>query len=449
MTPSLQSRLLLASAIVLAAFLGLTGLAIDSAHRASLKSALQEKLLGELYGLMAAADFNDQHQLELPPTLPQPRFAVAGSGLYAQVEDETGHVLWRSLSLVGLNPGFESRPTLGERQVEELSPAAGERWLALSFGSVWEAGNGASRSYVFRVMESLNAHETEARQFRQSLSLWLAGATGLLLVLQALVLRAGLKPLRDVARELTNIEAGRASRLTGIYPKEIAPLTRNLNSLLSSTHAHLARYRDALGNLAHSLKTPLAVLAGALDGKTKSKERRALGLEQLNRMNDIVDYQLQRAAAAGRTALATPLPAAARVEKILNALDKVYRDKGVAVEVAIDPGTLFQGDEGDLLEIAGNLCDNAFKWARARVRVTAKNVNGASPPRFVFTVEDDGPGISDLQRARLLRRGGRADPTVPGHGLGLAVVHELVKLYQGRLAISKSTLGGAKIEIEL
>ncbi len=446
---SLRARLLWVSAAVLAGFLGLTGVALDQAFRTSAESALRERLQGHLYALLAAADLNDRQQLELPAELPEPRFNLIGSGLVAEVRDVAGVTVWRSRSALGMEFGTMATGVPGERVYTPLSEGSSAARLMLSFATRWESGAREPLTYVFHVAERLDEHEAQIRQFRRGLFGWLAAATVLLLVAQALILRWGLAPLRRVAQDLSEMEAGRTQALSGRYPAELQPLADNLNALLAEARTHLQRYRDTLGNLAHSLKTPLAVLRGSVEGKAPAEELRAVAQEQLQNMNDIVEYQLQRAAAAGRTALSAPLPAAPAARKLVAALEKVYAAKSLRVEIDIAPEVMFRGDEGDLLEILGNVADNAFKWARSRVRVQAHNPAGPSGARFMLRVEDDGPGIPDDQIERVRARGARADAKTPGHGLGLAVVQEIVGLYDGELGITRSPLGGAAVEVRL
>lgn len=447
---SLRARLLLVSAVVLAGFLGLTGLALDQAFRASAESALRERLQSHLYALLAAADLNASDRLELPVELPEPRFNLVGSGLMAEVHDATGTPVWRSRSALGAEfAGASSSFAPGERVYTQTAAGETAARLMLSFATRWESG-AEPQIYVFHVAERLDEHETQILQFRRGLFGWLAAATLLLLVAQALILRWGLAPLRRVAQDLSEMESGRAQALAGRYPAELQPLIDNLNALLAEARQHLQRYRDTLGNLAHSLKTPLAVLRGSVEAKAPVEELRAVAQEQLQNMNEIVEYQLQRAAAAGRTALSAPLPVAPAARKLLAALEKVYATKGLRVETDIAPEVMFRGDEGDLLEILGNVADNAFKWARSRVRVQAQNLPAGQPAtRFTLRIEDDGPGIPDDQLQRVRARGARADAAIPGHGLGLAVVQEIVELYDGELVIARSPLGGAAVEVRL
>jgi two-component system sensor histidine kinase PhoQ len=447
---SLRARLLLVSAVVLAAFLGLTGIALDQAFRRSAEGALHERLQGHLYALLAASDLNAKNELELPMELPEPAFNQVGSGLSAEVRDEQGRTIWRSHSAVGVTPNELPTPPLGERVYAQQANGQGPARMLLSFTTRWEGKDRQTRQYVFHVAERLDVHEAQIQQFRRSLFLWVAASTLLLLVTQALILRWGLGPLRRLAQNLSEMEAGRAHTLHGQYPSEIQPLADNLNALLASARTHLQRYRDALGNLAHSLKTPLAVLHSSIESKTSQNELRVAVQEQLQRMNEIVEHQLQRAAVAGRTVLGVSLPVAPAVRKILGALDKVYAGKLVQAEIDIAPDVVFRGDEGDLLEMVGNLTDNAYKWARSRVRVHAHNDTAGQPGReFVFRVEDDGPGIPEDQIVRVRERGARVDASTPGHGLGMTMVQEMAKLYGGELIISRSSLGGAAVEVRL
>ncbi len=451
MTLSLNTRLLLASSVVLAAFLGITGLVLDRAFRASADTALRDRLQGYVYALLAASDLDARGKLHLPAELPDPRFSLIGSGLYAEVVDGSSKPAWRSKSLLGLTIPFASIPMVGEREFVQLAVDRDLPLLSLAFTVSWQANGTSDRRYTYRVAENLLSFNAEVSRFRQNLWGWLVGAAILLLLVQGAILRWSLAPLRRVAEDVRAIETGIAQRLTGDYPHELRNLTENLNGLLTSADSHLKRYRDSLGNLAHSLKTPLAVLRGAVDGETNDAALRAIASEQLTGMARLIEYQLQRAAASGRTPLAAPVEVKPVVEKIIAALTKVYMDKGVNVTFDMDATAAFHGDAGDLTEMLGNLLDNAFKWCRQQVRVTAQIMQptGAVPPLLEISVADDGPGIPDDTKARVLLRGARADETTPGHGLGLAMVQDTVALYHGALSLQTSPLGGLKIGLRI
>jgi two-component system sensor histidine kinase PhoQ len=447
---SLHARLLLAASIVLALFLGATGWALDRAFHEAAERALRERLQAYLYTLLAAAELDKQDRMQLPPDLPEPRLGLPGSGLYAELARTDGGDRWHSRSALGLKLEFSARPAVGERLYETLAGSDGKPLYALSQGIAWPDSRGATRHYVFRVAEHLEGFNRQITAFRQSLWGWLAGAALLLLAVQGLILRWGLKPLRTVATDLARIEAGDTDRLRGDYPKELRGLTDNLNTLLASTHAHLARYRDALGNLAHSLKTPLAVLRGALGVRGDDTEKRKVMEEQIERMRELIEFQLARAAMAGRAALSAPIPVAPHAEKIVRALSRVYADKPVRTTVDVDGDVTFHGDEGDLTELLGNLADNAFKWCREQVAVRARRISdAASGPRLEIIVEDDGPGIAPEEAERLTKRGARGDTSVAGQGIGLAVVRDTVTLYGGELGFARSALGGTAVTVRL
>jgi len=450
MSLSLHARLLAAASIVLALFLGATGWALDRAFHEAAERALRERLQAYLYTLLAAAELDKRDHMQLPPDLPEPRFGLPGSGLYAELARADGRDRWQSRSVIGIALPFAARPAIGERLFETISGADGKPLYALSQGVAWPGSRGATLHYVFRVAEHLDGFNRQIAAFRRSLWGWLAGAGLLLLAVQGLILRWGLNPLRRVAADLAHIEAGETDRLHGDYPRELRGLTDNLNALLASTHAHLVRYRDALGNLAHSLKTPLAVLRGALGVRGDENEKRQVMEEQIDRMRELIEFQLARAATAGRGALAAPIPVAPHAAKIVRALERVYAEKQVNAAVDISADAVFRGDEGDLTELLGNLTDNAFKWCRERVMVRARCISDAAGgPRLELCVEDDGPGISPTDAQRLTARGVRGDASVAGQGIGLAVVRETVTLYGGELRFGRSALGGTAVTVTI
>lgn len=450
MTRSIHTRLLLASALVLTLFLGATGWVLERAFHDAAEQALRDRLQAQAYTLLAAAELDASDRMQLPPDLPEPRFSIAGSGLYAEVARADGESIWRSASALGMALAFRANPSIGERIFGELAAGPNDALLGLSLGVAWPDSKGRPHHYIFRVAENRAPVAKQVRAFRRGLWGWLAGAAIVLLAVQGAVLRWGLTPLRAIARDLATVEAGHAEQLRGDYPRELRGLTQNLNVLLASTRAHLARYRDALANLAHSLKTPLAVLHGVIDAARLADDERRNAREQLTRMHELVEYHLARAATAGRNTLGAPLPVAPLITKITGALARVYAGKAVDLTMDIPPQITFRGDEGDLLEIAGNLADNAYKWCRARVRIRAHEIMLPDERRQLELVfEDDGPGIAPEDAERLSLRGERADPATPGHGIGLAVVTETVRLYRGELLLARSALGGASITVRL
>jgi two-component system sensor histidine kinase PhoQ len=223
-----------------------------------------------------------------------------------------------------------------------------------------------------------------------------------------------------------------------------------MNVLIDSERARSERYRVTLDNLAHSLKTPLAAMRALLN-QNKSGGFAERFNEQIDRMDEIVRYQLRKPAAQQIDNLTLSLiPVEAEVTRLVGGLKKVYHDKGPVIETDISSGMQFRGDTGDLLEIVGNLLDNACKWCQSRVRLTARPAAGAqSGGGMLLVVADDGPGIPADAVESLLQRGTRLDESTPGHGIGLAVVKELAESYGGTLEIDRSEMGGAEFRVTI
>ncbi|MGF1614827.1 MAG: ATP-binding protein [Gammaproteobacteria bacterium] len=445
---SLQGRLLLGASVVLVAFLGLTGAGLDRAFQQSALGAVRDRLQAQIYLLLGAAEVDESAELSVPPLLPEARFAIPGSGLYAEIRDSRGRSLWRSPSLLGLEVPFPSASNPGQPILAQITDAEGGRHFSLSYPVIWEIGHDSRRQYSFRVAESRDTFDAQVYSFRRNLWGWFALAAIALLVVQGLLLRWSLTPLRQVARELTEIERGSRSHLTTLYPREIQQLTGNLNALIRHNQEHLRRSRDAMGDLAHSLKTPLAVLRTTVETSHGVADLRQTVTEQVARMSQLVEYQLQRATASGRTTLVTPVPVEPTVRKLMTSVSKVYHHKRVSWALDVAPAAVFCGDQGDLMEVIGNLVDNAFKWSRARVTVRAwpTEHDRRVSTGLVIEVEDDGPGIPPEKLHHIMRRGIRADPNTAGHGIGLAVVREVVeKIYHGHLAFDRGSLGGTRV----
>jgi two-component system sensor histidine kinase PhoQ len=445
---SLHSRLLLAASLMLAGFLGATGLALDKAFRVSAEASMQDRLQSYIYALLAATDEDRRGRMIPPEDLPEPRFSKLDSGLYALVAGEDGTPIWHSASLTGRDLAIVDPQAPGARYFHRRRLAGMELYV-INYGVAWVDHAGTEGWYTFVVAEDASAFEAEIEGFRTTLWGWLGAMAVALLLAQGLILRWGLRPLRTVAADLQRIEQGRVERLDGTYPKELAGLTSNINSLIEHRSAAQIRYRNSLDDLAHSLKTPLAILQSFFEeGADKCGQDRTTEREQVMRMDEIIRHQLQRAAVSGRAALAPPVPVAPVVERLVHSLDKVYRDKQVQVRLNLDPQGVFHGDEADLMEVLGNVLDNAYKYSDGRVRITARSdVNPEGRHALEISVEDDGRGIEAEKIDAVLQRGRRMDETVPGHGIGLSIANEIIKVYAGKLDIGSSDLGGAVVRI--
>lgn len=438
---SIHFRIIVSAFVILILFLGLTGLVLDKAFRSNAENAQRENLRTQIYTLLATAELDDNNQLVLPGEITEPRLNIVDSTLHARVVNATGKLVWQSKSMLATRIDFPVKGKMGEFIFTRASNAQ-HSYSLLSFATVWVTDQG-EQDYIFQVAENRKTLNKQITVFRQNLWGWLAGMAVLLLVVQAFILRWGLTPLRHVADDLLEIEQGKTQHLSGNYPKELTPLTGNLNQLLESSRQQLSRYRDALGNMAHSLKTPIAVLRGIIDSSTV--EQKDTASEQLDTINNIVEYQLQRAATAGRQGGNVLVEIEPIVKKIIQSLDKVYHEKQVEHEITIQDNLQLKLDEGDLYELLGNLLDNAFKWCNSEIYFSASKVDSHTQ----LIIEDDGPGINQSERERILLRGQRVDQNTPGHGLGMAMVSDMMLLYQGTIEITESQLGGAKIIIDL
>ncbi len=443
--PSLQSRLILTLAVLLLVAAAAAAWALDSLYRNIGLQALEDVLDAQVIALISTAEIGPEGRLA-PQNLAEPRLATPGSGLYAEILGSHGS--WRSPSTVGSGLNLVAEPRPGQRQIERAQLADGTRVLGLSLGVRWEPPEGEPRDFVIRAAQSLEPWYRQVLRVRTGIITGSALLGLLLLGGLAVALRVSLGPLRRLESEIADIEAGRLDLLSAGWPRELAGVTGNLNALLVGERKRLERYRTTLGNLAHSLKTPLAALRGLVEQGDLRPEALA---PQLERMQAIVQHQLKRAVFGGSGAMLTDLAVIEPLEQLRSALGKVYADKPLKLALAVAPGTAYPIDAGDFLELAGNLMDNACKYCRAQVlvRATPWTAAGWRRPGLVLEVEDDGSGIPPVERARVLERGARADESVTGQGIGLAVAREIAAAYSGALEIGESRLGGARLCLRL
>ena len=251
--------------------------------------------------------------------------------------------------------------------------------------------------------------------------------------------RLGLKPLFDLRGRVADVRQGRASSVTGKYPKEIKPLADELNTLIGHNREVVEYARTHVGNLAHALKTPLAVLVNEVGDKDTAFA--GVVKRQSDIMNKQVDHHLRRARAAARgQSIGEKTPLAETISSLTRTLQRIFRDKDLDIQVDIDETLVFRGAKRDLEEMAGNLLDNACKWTKSRINVSAQSLEG----QIKLMVDDDGPGLPAEQYEEVLKRGARLDEATPGSGFGLSIVNDLAKAYKGSLQLDKSPMGGLR-----
>ncbi len=452
---SLAARLIAAAAIWTMLGLAVGGVVLSGAFRSAVLNNFDARLSGDMDGLIAAAQPDDDGGVVLQDRFVNHAFDRVYSGLYYEIKPvvagQAGGQISHSLFDHGITPTGDVK-----NGALTYGYAAGPENQALrvlsrrvEFPIAATADQNDSRAYTFMVAGDLAAVDAESSAFNGTL-IWSFSLLGLGLVVAILLqVRIGLLPLRRLKDALHRIRDGKAQRLEGNFPAEIAPMAEELNSLIEHSAEIVARARTHVSNLAHFLKTPLSVLASEADATQKESGEGPLS-DQVRRQVDVmrrqVDHYLARARAAGsvnvlgnRTQVQPVLQDLARV------LTRIHAARDIVIDADCPPAIYFRGERQDLEEMAGNLMDNAGKWARSRVRVRGE----ADGARFVLTVEDDGPGLTPEERSKVGERGERLDESVPGSGLGLAIVRDISKLYAGFLVLEASELGGLKTVLTL
>lgn len=467
---SLRWRLLLGTlagltlALVVAGF-ALSGLFADQAQR-QFRSHLQL----QLDQLTAAFEVDAAGQPSLGSTLADPRWQQPYGGLYWQVDAPGQQGLLRSRSLWDslLRLPDDGLPS-GQTHEHRLTGPAGQPVLVLERQVIWSAGPSTSQAASpavgarstgqlpaaaaapgsWRLIVAQDLRELEAAQQRFDLTLAASLAVlGLALAAAAVAqLALGLAPLRRLQRAVQQVRAGDAQRLEGEFPAELHPLVQDFNGVLLQNEQVVQRARQTAGNLAHAIKTPLAVLANAAERPRGDLQAFAtLVDEQVRSARAQVEWHLARARMGGSGVPGLRSPVAPVLEGLLRVMRKVHAGRELRFDCDLEPDALaFAGESQDLHEMLGNLLDNACKWAHGRVAVQAR----AEGRRLLVTVEDDGPGLGAAERERVFERGTRADERQPGSGLGLAIVREVAQLYQGQVRLDASVLGGLRASLEL
>jgi len=445
---SLRQRILLATFGTIILFLLLAGIALDKAFQRVIRSTIHDQLKSMTFALLATAELDQQGVFGIPQPLPQIDITVPGSGLIAVIVDDKSQVVWRSPSALG-----ETLPDITPLAagVALFQPQKEARYapFIFSFGSVWGNDFIADRFLTFAFIQSKDSYLRQISGYRETLVQWLGGGALIIFLLHGMVVLRELRPLSRVVREIDKIESGESEQISEGYPDELAHLTGRINRFIKNERAQLQHFRHGLDDLAHSLKTPLAVIRGieSEHGEHDSNQLR----QQVDRMTEIIDYQLKRASSAGKQTLGqSSIEVRAIIESTGNSLKKVYADKAITFSFACDKDAFFRGDKDGLYEMVGNLTDNAFKWADKQVAVYCSLVRTKGKANtLLIRVEDDGPGISEALRKSIVKRGVRADEKTPGQGIGLSVIHSILEAAEGSLSIGRSELGGAKIQLEL
>jgi signal transduction histidine kinase len=446
---SLAFRLFASAAAWTLVVLPATAIILVSLYRQALERNFDARLNVYLTSLVASTTQGGAGKPTEPAALGEPVFGIPFSGWYWQIKPLSGATRpdFVSDSLLDQQLKLPSQSGVPpDNSLTRRAYAAGPEGQRLRVveREIKLAGP-TSTPYSYAVAGDAREIERDVGAFTTMLIAAL-GVLGLGLVAATFFqVRFGLKPLRAMRQNLAQIRSGEAERLEGEQPDEIRPLQQELNALIQSNREIVERARTHVGNLAHALKTPLSVISN--EARTHEGPLSSKVIEQAQIMRTQITHHLDRARVAARSSVIGDVT---DVDNVLQALkrtlDRIYEERGLDVEIAAKPGLKFQGEKQDFEEMVGNLLDNACKWARSRVTASAE-ANGEA--RFTVTIDDDGPGLTDAERARVVKRGQRLDETKPGSGLGLSIVADLAHLYKGRFELEPSPEGGLRARLEL
>ncbi len=418
--------------MVLAVFLGLTGIAISYSVHQRADAASQDRLQGLVFGILGATNVSDSGELSVSMgELPERTLALEGAGLYAEIVDSDGMRLWRSRSIIESVPPVRAS-AIGDWQQELVKLANGDHARRIQLQTVWEQDNGAELPFIVHVVDARGDDVRAMARFNRSLWATLLGVAAVLLVLQLAVLRAALGPLRKLGRDIDAMTQGNKEVLEEDFPKELSPLATSVNALHARERGRHESYRHLLDDLAHNLKTPLAILHN-LDDSTVST--------QANSMQRSIDRYLQRAATETTTTLTPSVLLLPVLERVAESMRKLHQNPALQFEHDISPTAALRAPEADVYEVIGNLYDNACKYGAHHIRTRLHD--------GVLSIEDDGPGFDADNPQDLLTRGARADAFTEGKGIGLATVKQFVVAWGGEVQLARSDLGGARCSLTL
>lgn len=448
MIRSLRLRLMAGAAALAVLFMALMLPTLQSAFSIALENSIEQRLAADVATLISAARL-ENGRFYMPNTLPGEQLNLPDSHLLGYIYNRDGDVVWRSRGTQDENLDYLPRYD-GRTEFKRWHSKNGHDYFVYDLEITLLAGQNAAYSFV--TVEPVSEYRYIMAGLRDHLYLWLGAALLVLLTLLWLGLTWGLRALQGVSGELDQIETGERDALSTKHPSELLRLTDSLNRLLGSEREQRTRYRDSLDDLAHSLKTPLAVLQSVSETiarRPEDVEHARLLQSQIERMSQQIGYQLQRASLRKSGLVRHRVLLRPLLDSLCVTLDKVYRDKQVCVTLDLPQDCTVPMEQGALLELLGNILENAYRLCVSEVRITWQET--ASEPDAVaheiISIEDDGPGVPPSQRARILQRGERLDTQHPGQGIGLAVVQDIIDSYGAQLLLDESALGGAAFHI--
>ncbi|AUY36170.1 histidine kinase [Pseudomonas soli] len=441
MIRSLRVRLMLAAALLALLFMLALLPALQKAFSLALQESIEQRLASDVTTLISAARI-ERGQLQMPALLPDERFNLPYTGLLGYIFDRQGKLVWQSRATRNRNINYHPRYDGRGNEFARIHQDDGEEFFVYDVEVKLLGGKSAAFSIV--ALQPVREYQDTLNGLREKLYFGFGAALLALMVLLWAGLTWGLRSLRRLSSELDDVESGARDGLSREHPRELLRLTGSLNRLLRSEREQRQRYRDSLDDLAHSLKTPLAVLQGVGESMEQGDREQARVLQsQIERMSQQIDYQLQRASLRKSGLVKHQVQLKPLLDSLCSTLAKVYRDKRVEVGFDLPADARVPMEQGALLELLGNLLENAYRLCLGQVRVSLRE----APGQLELWIEDDGPGVPPDQRERILERGERLDRQHPGQGIGLAVVKDIIDSYDAELSLGDSELGGAAFRI--
>ena len=437
---------MIGTSLVLSVFVILTALSVSYSVRSRAETARFDRMQGLVYGILGATEISANpddgpslliNELELPDA----RLNQATTGLYAEIIGNDGAKLWQSRSMLVNPPQAVVRP-IGDWLFETVEGKERNQTSVnrLQLSTAWAFDNGEELPFIVHVVDSADNLLAELKRFDRTLWATLLASAFALLIVQLLVLKRSLKPLEKIGDEVRLIERGERDSLSSTVPTELLPLSSGLNALLRAERARHAQYRHLIDDLAHNLKTPLSVLQNEVEkvstqttGSPKTKDatiKPDVITAEIDRIRESLKRSVQRAHIKAPSYLAPLISTEPAIRRVVSSLEKLYQQNGIRFELEIDDAPMVRMDNADLLELFGNVADNACKYGATEVTVTA-----SKSPRYVI-FRDNGPGFPEGKLSMLTQRGARADTQAQGQGMGLAAVRQMMESHGGSVSLA-------------
>lgn len=433
---SISSRLVIGTSLFIVIFIVLLAISISWSVHKRAEEARFDALKGVVYGILGATDIDDNARLRVTrASLPDKKLNRFNANLYAEIIGNDRSHLWKSNSAVQPLPATVIRP-INDWMFERVQAADGTDLLRVQYVIAWELANGEELPFIVHVAENVEDLTSQLTRFDRVLWLGLLAVAPILPIVQWIMLRVSLKPLRDIEQEIDDIEQGKRDTLSETVPLELAPLTSSLNALLLTERERHKQYKNLLDDLSHNLKTPISVLQNLA---IKDVRHGQSILQQTQAMKNSLERYAERATIRSPRYLSPSVNVNPFINRITESLNKLYDSPTVHFDITVNDDFSVRMDESDLLEVLGNLLENACKYGANHV-----SIRQGTPGKLII-IEDNGPGWPAGDLSQYTQRGMRADTQTSGQGIGLAAAQQIMQAYGGTLELSRTNSAGARV----